>query len=72
VLVSHDLTAMAELCDRCVWIEHGRVNAIGAPEDVLARYAEAMHATGDGAHLPLHRRPRIRGHNVSHCQAHDL
>jgi lipopolysaccharide transport system ATP-binding protein len=44
VLVSHDLAAMAELCDRCVWIEHGRVNAIGAPADVLGVYSEAMHA----------------------------
>jgi ABC-type polysaccharide/polyol phosphate transport system ATPase subunit len=35
---------MAELCDRCVWIEHGRVNAIGAPTDVLALYTEAIHA----------------------------
>jgi lipopolysaccharide transport system ATP-binding protein len=44
VLVSHDLTAMAELSDRCVWIEHGRVNAIGKPADVLALYTEAIHA----------------------------
>jgi lipopolysaccharide transport system ATP-binding protein len=44
VLVSHDLTAMAELCDRCVWIEHGRVNAIGSPNEVLALYTEAIHA----------------------------
>jgi lipopolysaccharide transport system ATP-binding protein len=39
VLVSHDLAAMAELCDRCVWIEHGRVNALGDPADVLSRYS---------------------------------
>ncbi len=43
VLVSHDLAAMADLCDRCVWIERGRVNAIGAPADVLASYTEAIH-----------------------------
>jgi lipopolysaccharide transport system ATP-binding protein len=43
VLVSHDLTAMAALCDRCVWIERGRVNAVGAPADVLSAYSEAMH-----------------------------
>ncbi len=43
VLVSHDLAAMADLCDRCVWIERGRVNAIGAPADVLASYTDAIH-----------------------------
>jgi lipopolysaccharide transport system ATP-binding protein len=45
VLVSHDLVAMTELCDRCVWIEHGRINAIGDPGEVLASYREAMHAS---------------------------
>ena len=42
VLVSHDLDAIAELCDRCVWIERGRLNAIGETAAVLAAYTEAM------------------------------
>ncbi|MFN2425027.1 MAG: ABC transporter ATP-binding protein [Candidatus Binatia bacterium] len=42
VLVSHDAATIAELCDRCVWIEHGRVAAAGAPGEVLAAYGEAM------------------------------
>src|SRR5205085_10185755 len=35
VLVSHDAATIAELCDRCVWIERGVVAASGSPRDVL-------------------------------------
>jgi lipopolysaccharide transport system ATP-binding protein len=45
VLVSHDASAIAELCDRCIWIERGRINAIGAATEVLAAYTAAPHAT---------------------------
>jgi len=41
VLVSHDETAIVELCDRCIWIEYGVVAASGRPADVLAAYHEA-------------------------------
>jgi lipopolysaccharide transport system ATP-binding protein len=44
VLVSHDAAAIAELCDRCLWIERGEVAASGSPADVLAAYNEARHA----------------------------
>jgi lipopolysaccharide transport system ATP-binding protein len=44
VLVSHDPAAIAELCDRCLWIERGEVAASGSPADVLATYNEARHA----------------------------
>lgn len=41
VLVSHDAATIAELCDRCVWIEGGRVAAEGRPAEVLADYQRA-------------------------------
>jgi ABC-type polysaccharide/polyol phosphate transport system ATPase subunit len=44
VLVSHDSSAIAELCDRCIWIEHGRINATGTPDEVLGAYLAAAHA----------------------------
>ena len=39
VLVTHDESAIRELCQRCIWIEHGRVAACGGPDEVLAAYA---------------------------------
>lgn len=43
VLVSHDAATILELCDRCVWIEHGRVAATGTPREVLGVYHAALH-----------------------------
>jgi ABC-type polysaccharide/polyol phosphate transport system ATPase subunit len=42
VLVSHDLESLARLCSKVVWLEQGRVRAIGPPEETIAAYtAEA-------------------------------
>jgi len=38
VLVSHDLGAVARLCDRAIWLEEGRIAAEGAPHDVINAY----------------------------------
>ncbi|HEX3726768.1 MAG TPA: ABC transporter ATP-binding protein [Pirellulales bacterium] len=38
VMVSHDLTAVAELCDRVVWLDHGRIRQAGAARNVIAAY----------------------------------
>lgn len=40
VVVSHDLDTVAALCDRGVWLEHGRVRMQGEIGDVLAAYRE--------------------------------
>lgn len=41
LLVSHSPDSIRFLCQRAVWIDHGTVQAEGAVEDVLARYAAA-------------------------------
>ena len=38
VLVSHDLTSLAELCDRVLWMDHGQVRQIGGPSEVIEAY----------------------------------
>jgi ABC-type polysaccharide/polyol phosphate transport system ATPase subunit len=38
VLVSHDLEALASLCDRLVWLDHGRVRQVGPPDEVVDAY----------------------------------
>ena len=38
VLVSHDLTSLAELCGRAVWLDHGQVKKDGPVAEVVAAY----------------------------------
>jgi ABC-type polysaccharide/polyol phosphate transport system ATPase subunit len=38
VMVSHDLTSIADLCQRVVWMEHGAVHAAGPAREILAAY----------------------------------
>jgi ABC-type polysaccharide/polyol phosphate transport system ATPase subunit len=38
VFVSHNLDAIADLCQRCIWLENGQVAAIGQTSTVIERY----------------------------------
>ncbi len=38
LLVSHSLEAVQTICDRAVWLEHGRVMAEGAVDQVIRQY----------------------------------
>lgn len=40
VLVSHSLGQVEQLCDRCIWINHGHIEAEGNPRDVTRSYME--------------------------------
>jgi lipopolysaccharide transport system ATP-binding protein len=41
---SHALEEVAEVCDRAIWLERGRLRAFDRASDVIERYREAMHA----------------------------
>jgi ABC-2 type transport system ATP-binding protein/lipopolysaccharide transport system ATP-binding protein len=41
LLVSHSMDPIEALCQRVVWIDHGRIAMIGSPEKVIAAYREA-------------------------------
>lgn len=41
LFVSHDSAAVTSLCDRAIWLEHGRVQRIGEARMVAAAYLEA-------------------------------
>ncbi len=43
VLVSHDEAQIAKLCDRVVWIEHGKSVLEGARDEVFAAYRRDQH-----------------------------
>jgi lipopolysaccharide transport system ATP-binding protein len=46
VLVSHDETQVATLCDRLLWIEHGKSVREGSRDEVFAAYHEELHLVG--------------------------
>lgn len=41
LLVTHDTRTVLGMCDRAVWLDHGRVGAVGAVEEVVAAYHDA-------------------------------
>lgn len=47
LLVSHGTSLLAQLCTRVVWLEAGRVKAIGNPMLVIQAYDLAAHAAAD-------------------------
>lgn len=42
ILVSHSMASIVEMCDRCLWIDNGKILADGDPRDVTAAYIEAI------------------------------
>ena len=42
VMVSHDLDALARLCERAIWMERGRVRLAGPVADIIAAYTESV------------------------------
>jgi lipopolysaccharide transport system ATP-binding protein len=62
LFVSHDTGDVKALCERCLWLDHGCVRALGEADDVVAGYLSAMigrerlrdsERTGRGARLPI-------------------
>ncbi len=42
IVVSHDLHSLAMLCDRVLWLDHGRIRLNGPTEDVIAAYSQQV------------------------------
>jgi lipopolysaccharide transport system ATP-binding protein len=42
ILVSHSPDTIMKLCNRVIWIEHGKVQAMGLPKVVATQYESAM------------------------------
>lgn len=42
LFISHDMWNVRRLCDRIVWMDAGRVRAIGTTEEIVDRYTEEM------------------------------
>ena len=42
VLVSHDLDALPQMCNRAVWLDHGQIRMMGACPEVIAAYRSSV------------------------------
>jgi ABC-type polysaccharide/polyol phosphate transport system ATPase subunit len=40
VIVSHSLATVSELCDRVIWLEHGKIRTEGKAADLIATYQQ--------------------------------
>jgi lipopolysaccharide transport system ATP-binding protein len=38
IIASHNRDLIQETCNKVIWLRHGRVRAIGSPEDIVRRY----------------------------------
>ncbi len=41
VMVSHDLESLENLCDRLIWLDHGRVKRVGPSAEIVAAYRDS-------------------------------
>lgn len=41
LMVSHNLRAITDYCEKCLWIDQGRIVQIGTPEKVVVAYLES-------------------------------
>ena len=60
LFVSHQLQAVRQLCHRAVWLERGRVSAIGASDDIVNQYVtmERRSDTLDAINAEIARQPK--------------
>ena len=42
VLVTHDLMSVKNMCDRAIWLTHGKMTGEGDPADLVVSYTETM------------------------------
>ena len=46
LFVTHQLPAVAQLCDRAIWVDSGQVVGDGRPAEVIANYLHQTHSAG--------------------------
>ena len=42
LFVSHSISQIEKLCDRVVWLEHGKVQAIGSAKEICGKYKKHL------------------------------
>ncbi len=51
VLVTHEVTTLEQICNRAIWLQHGRIMKIGHPDEVVAAYQRSMSNTTETHHV---------------------
>jgi lipopolysaccharide transport system ATP-binding protein len=59
LLVSHNLTAITQLATQCLWLDQGKVRALGEAAPIVAQYLSGDLADGSPGHADL-RDPALR------------
>ncbi len=54
IFVSHQMEPIIEFCERCMWLDNGRVEMIGKPMDVIENYLDSS----------LNQNDKIRGERI--------
>ena len=52
LFVSHNMHAVAQLCNRTIWLDDGRVKEDGSSPEIIARYLQSGHGSGPERHWP--------------------
>ena len=45
LFVSHNLAQLRQMCDRVIWLDHGRIRAIGSAQDICDAYEKEAEAS---------------------------
>jgi lipopolysaccharide transport system ATP-binding protein len=51
LIVSHSMQSIRELCNRCLWLDAGRLVMDGTPDDVTRAYLEKVRAEDEAEHV---------------------
>jgi lipopolysaccharide transport system ATP-binding protein len=46
LFVSHSMDSLANFCDRCIWLDGGKIRADGPTKEILAEYRESQTSAG--------------------------
>ena len=66
IIVSHDHAALLRICNRCVWIEQGKVVADGPPLEIVSAYTQAVYEEQDRLRQP---ESSVSGHDLTAAHA---
>ena len=61
LFVSHDVSAVRNLCQRAVWLDRGSLRMQGNVSTVTSRYAEFLYADTPTEELPADAKPAVAG-----------
>ena len=76
LFVSHDMEAIMRVCNKVIWLDKGRVQRMGDPEDVVGEYQESVWAELDPSRSSRgHQSSRfaaIRGVKLLSAEGHEI